>query len=547
MQIRAMLGKLNWRDKTRGKKSGAVNNTWFRYAVEHKTVLVFVHGLFSNADGCWKGGSTSWPQVVGSDITFDHCNIFLGGYHTSATSGRYDVAQCALELFSALETKESGRSAVVDHPNILFVCHSLGGIVCRRILEQNQARFAETNVGLILMASPTLGSGYAKTFAGIARFYGHRVAAELLPMSEALRDIDNRFRQLLQQRTIKQLVGAEAVEQHGPIRLPGLPNLLRPIVIDSSASRYFGAERIIPTTNHFTIVKPDKPTHDSHKFLVHFYQSQFSAIETKRQFAQVARSGPALQDLVLFDIYTPAARDYYIERRSDSAVGECLDFMSVWLSGPSGVGKTSLARRYAEVHKYRPVEITLSHLPPNPTKDMVFREIYETLSAVHGTVMRVGNTAFSCAVDLLLTTAATSALAIIVDEVPVSDGSVAQAIADLLDAVKRRGYTQARFLVCSIVMPASDRLTEKAREQFTFPCLDFWSDAELAGLLAKIETYLPEFLLSDLMQLELILAARGSPRFIKTFFRNLRLLNKLPPSAAYPQALKLTKDGLKGL
>src|SRR6218665_1507648 len=113
------------------------NNTWFRFA-DPNTSLIFVHGLLSSADSCWRSSKgIYWPELIAADKDFREVSIFLGGYHTSVNSGKYDIAQCVAEFVRALKLSVAGYSAPISSRNIIFICHSLGGVVVRRMLEEH--------------------------------------------------------------------------------------------------------------------------------------------------------------------------------------------------------------------------------------------------------------------------------------------------------------------------------------------------------------------------------------------------------------------------
>ena len=54
---------------------------------------------------------------------------------------------------------------------IIFVCHSMGGIVTRYLLEANHHEFGEKNVGLVLIASPSYGAKLANNLNNIIAFF----------------------------------------------------------------------------------------------------------------------------------------------------------------------------------------------------------------------------------------------------------------------------------------------------------------------------------------------------------------------------------------
>jgi len=494
------------------------NNTWFHYQESSDTVVVFIHGLLSNSDSCWRNEATKayWPDLLRSDSHFAHANIFLGGYHTATNSEKYDIAQCAREFFAALNTSFQSRTSPIQHKNILFIAHSLGGIVCRRVIEENYRSFKAKTIGLVLMASPSMGSKWAKNFAALGRAYGHSIAAELLPESSTLRDIDDRFRQLLYERRLDCIVGAEAVEQSGLGRWKLIPTFTSRIVDGSSASRYFGAERQIPDTNHFTIVKPSSAASQSHLFLMQFYQQKFSTVEQRTSSTQVKRSHSVKRGPVgdpLFEIYHEASAAFYADRDFDATFRERAAYTSVWLSGPSGVGKTSIVRRYIHLSGMRPIEVSLSHLATSCTRKDLLNEINETVRSAEAAAQS------SDLFQNIGTVCRNSNLAVFLDEVPLNAESldIVQAIGSVLDGMKRKGFPECRFVACSIREPDPAAINGRMREQFSFHSLPPWSGSELQSLLATIRS--AGLQVPSEYDARLIAEANGSPRFIKGFLR----------------------------
>jgi len=227
--------------------------------------VVFVHGYFSSAASCWKSKSgVYWPELLLADPRLPEMSIFLGGYETGIDSGQYGIRDCANELFDSLQRRSPSHGAsVLDGKNLTFVCHSLGGIVVRYMLEAYAERLSKHRIGLLLMASPSIGSEYAVSLSGLIGFYRNRVGLQLAFSSEILRDLDDRFRQYLDKSRLEKVSGCEAIE-HKPLWQLKLVPWLRPIVEKESAARYFSFQRMIGGTNHSTIVKPDSIDHGTH-------------------------------------------------------------------------------------------------------------------------------------------------------------------------------------------------------------------------------------------------------------------------------------------
>jgi pimeloyl-ACP methyl ester carboxylesterase len=251
------------------------NNTWRRYR-DTGSVIVFVHGVLSNSQACWyneKAGKF-WPDMVVQDEgTFRDSGVYLGGYYTAWDSTIFGIADCAQWLLSALHAA-TDHPAILDHERIIFVCHSLGGVVTRYMLERWREAFQKKKIGLLLMASPSLGSQYANSFGNLIQLTQHETGRQLQWRSPDFVDLDRRFRDMLQSRLIPDLWGREACEHRFPLYhkyLGFILNRFPQVVTTDSGARYFGDVRLLPDTTHSSCVKPDSTSHCSHLLLREFY------------------------------------------------------------------------------------------------------------------------------------------------------------------------------------------------------------------------------------------------------------------------------------
>jgi Putative serine esterase (DUF676) len=128
-----------------------VNNLWY-VSNDSTSVVVFVHGILSDSRSCWlaKGENrVYWPQLVSEDERLPHPSIFLGGFYTAVDAGKFDIADCAKELFNGLTTPDGQRrSPPIDKKRLVFICHSTGGIIVRHMLLNNIDRFRDKQIGL---------------------------------------------------------------------------------------------------------------------------------------------------------------------------------------------------------------------------------------------------------------------------------------------------------------------------------------------------------------------------------------------------------------
>jgi conflict system STAND superfamily ATPase len=260
-----------------GIPSPRTNNVWYEYR-NSDTVFVFVHGIFSDSAGCWRNEERDvfWPELVRCDPRLNSPALFLGGYYTDIGSGIYDLDNCEHELFSALGRPlvDPALPPVMQWSNIVFICHSTGGIVVRYMLERRYEHFVDKHVGLMLVASPSYGSSLATRLDWLASFYRNRLGQQLQWGSWNLQELDSRFKALLHDRKIPSLVGVEAYENKFIIYRRFLPNITY-VVSEESAGRYFGPPVLLRDTDHFSAAKPDGPKHPSHETLVDFYLTEF--------------------------------------------------------------------------------------------------------------------------------------------------------------------------------------------------------------------------------------------------------------------------------
>lgn len=512
----------------------SANNTWHAFNPDSDTVIVFVHGFLSNAKTCWTSKcGVYWPTLVQSDPRFKDASIFLAGYHTSFRSGQYSIQDCAKELLDSLERMAVARPSVLSKRNLLFVCHSLGGVVVRYMLDCNTKKFESKHIGLLLMASPSLGSKVANFLGGLSSYFGNVVGKQLRYLGETLTDLDARFRQLIDERKIPNLVGAEAIEHRAPITLPLLPSFT-PIVTSASAGRYFGsAIRTLPGTDHSSIVKPTTHSHEAHLFLADFYDKHFSRIMYSPRLlpaAEVETVSPPIrrQALVLFDIYSPESSAYYCTRAIDETLATISNVYSIWVSGPSGCGKTSAIRHLLHKKNYMPIEICLAAYGAPLAEQDVLNEIgltsVQKLSA--SPTCRVFTQ--TDVASLLIQISNQSSIVLYLDEVPVDAGDsktiamLTRLISTLLVQVKHlSGKADIRFVISSIESPQK-HLSNPGKAAEHMKCIEmpWWDKSQLKLLLALIHSNLDELKMSAADQESLLEESNGSPRALKTYLKN---------------------------
>ncbi|MGA2130729.1 MAG: alpha/beta hydrolase [Bryobacteraceae bacterium] len=313
------------------------NNVWFAAPnLSTDTVFVFVHGLNSDSR-CWlyeENGQPKqyWPYLVWMDERLHRPSVFMAGYRFGT---HYTIINAVDDILDSLNDKNA-----LAYPNIVFVAHSMGGIVVRRMLVDYSDRFRHKKLGVLLFASPSGGSHFADMAGSILSFLQlpQSTAVDRLRTNNPyLVELDQEFKDLLDGHNHNQadrldIAGAEVLE--GDNYVGGMQ-----VVDPPSASRYF-SYRTLPG-DHSSIVKPPTADSPSHQFLVEFYHKY---IEQASSQPLVSPALPAIQiKPVPVEMATPPlppaslpGRDqtwqHFSPRSDDEIKNEIWSFVQAWKS-----------------------------------------------------------------------------------------------------------------------------------------------------------------------------------------------------------------------
>lgn len=248
-----------------------MQGTWIRKMDESEPsiAVVFLHGILSDSEVCWRHkNGTSWPDLLLRNQLFYKLGVYSFTYRTDIFSGSYSLSDVVDALRESLRL-----DGVNTARKIVFVAHSMGGIVARRYIVQSCDDLirSDTELGLFLVASPSLGSTYANWFALIAKFTGH-VQAQALRFCQSniwLNDLNADFHALRERRSLV-IRGQELVEDQFVVlkKLLFFPQVVQPI----SAEATFGSGFKVPLSDHFSIAKPSDEKAIQHRKLCEFIE-----------------------------------------------------------------------------------------------------------------------------------------------------------------------------------------------------------------------------------------------------------------------------------
>ena len=138
---------------------------YIRQSPSADTVIVFVHGFGGDGVSTWTNGDTNtyWPAMLTHDPTFDGVDIFVYSYNTGLRASS-SIDELAENMRSVLLA-----DAVSNYHKIVFLSHSMGGLVTRAYLLKNREVAGHT-LFAYFFSTPTTGS----EIASIAGYFANR-------------------------------------------------------------------------------------------------------------------------------------------------------------------------------------------------------------------------------------------------------------------------------------------------------------------------------------------------------------------------------------
>ena len=118
-------------DSTDMQKPNRSDSRWaFPPNSSNDRVIVFVHGIFGDAFSTWKNPEGKYFfDFMKSDPSYDHTDLYVYGFPSSFFGTAFSIDQAVSGLNQRLKDDH-----VLDHKQIIFVCHSMGGLVVQRYL-----------------------------------------------------------------------------------------------------------------------------------------------------------------------------------------------------------------------------------------------------------------------------------------------------------------------------------------------------------------------------------------------------------------------------
>ena len=237
-----------------------------------ETSVVFVHGILSSGEECWRNSNGAyWPELLQQEPELSEPGIYVYTYQTGIFSGTYSIS----DIVDDLKERLFNVDKVINNHQIIFVCHSMGGIVVRKFIVERILDIKKQNlsIGLFLVASPSLGSDYANYVKLLSNLVGN-AQAKALGFSQKnnwLNELDKEFKNIKESGKLN-IQGKELIEDKPTIfKTTILKTLFKKQIVEPfSAARYFGDPYKVPGSDHSSIAKPESKEAIQHRLLVEF-------------------------------------------------------------------------------------------------------------------------------------------------------------------------------------------------------------------------------------------------------------------------------------
>jgi pimeloyl-ACP methyl ester carboxylesterase len=126
-------------------------------------VIVFVHGVTGGDPVTWTNAVTHayWPEMLAHDSDFKGFDIYIYDYDSPLLKNALTISELAEDMAGTLQ-----RAGIFEHREVIFLCHSMGGLVTRAFLQRYQKYAPQVNF-IYFFSTPSTGSDLAR----VAKFF----------------------------------------------------------------------------------------------------------------------------------------------------------------------------------------------------------------------------------------------------------------------------------------------------------------------------------------------------------------------------------------
>jgi pimeloyl-ACP methyl ester carboxylesterase len=285
-------------------------------------VIVFVHGIHADHETWRAANGAYWPQLIQTDPHFQQSDVVVAEYPTPSRHGQYSTEQLSQILWQGLK-----RQRVWDHREVVFVAHSLGGILTEEMLINHPADAARVPF-VVSYSTPHQGS----FVASLAKIYdSDPLLTDLRDSNDNsfLMDLEDKWRSTATVSRIHRYCAYEALDTSAG---EGVGRYLRAHTrVVSYYSATYGCDVDTPpkkiNADHIDIVRPADRSSDAYTFFARVYHSNpvINVVENVRDNKVSGLNVDCNRNYATDDLQVPIALDPALHEQLVSAEAELVD------------------------------------------------------------------------------------------------------------------------------------------------------------------------------------------------------------------------------
>lgn len=234
--------------------------SFFQRRDRTKSLLVFVHGVLGDPRETWTNASSGafFPGLVAKDKIFDGWDIYVVGYPTPATKHAPNID----ELTEGLRRELHFEQIWTDYQQVVFVCHSMGGLVTRAFLLKYRD-FADKVKMIYFFSTPSTGSQLSAFGAALSKNSQFR---------DMINIVDNTF---ISNQDSSWVASPFPNQIRSYCAYEVQPTFGQSVVTRESATSLCVTRRDPINRNHMDIVKPSNATDEPYQAFVVAFREVF--------------------------------------------------------------------------------------------------------------------------------------------------------------------------------------------------------------------------------------------------------------------------------
>jgi len=299
-------------------------------------VIVFVHGIHSNRDTWRAPNGAYWPQLIQTDPHFQKSDVVVVEYPTPSMRGQLSSQQLSQILWQKLNAQ-----GVWEHREVVFIAHSLGGILTEEMLLNHPEDAARVRF-IVSYSTPHEGS----FVANLARIYDSDPLLTDLRASNDnsfLMDLEQKWRSTTSVATIHRYCAFEALDTAAGAGVGKYLGAHTRVVSYYSAT--YGCDTDTPpkriAADHIDIVRPADRSAAAYVFFATVYRNNpiIDVVESVRDNKVTGLNVDCNRTNSSDDLQVPIALDAALHEQVESATAEFVDTDKVRDASPPVVTK----------------------------------------------------------------------------------------------------------------------------------------------------------------------------------------------------------------